>query len=151
VSEYLPSLVEEGERLLATVEAVEDGGLFVRTTFGSTWVSARRVALLVTDRRLIEVALDFRGRRATGRVRSLPWQLAASPSVRTDRLQLGPRQVWHLLAPLGNEAVDAMTQGGGSADPGGAAAGTRPWQQQAPNRARASPTTATNASLTGPG
>jgi hypothetical protein len=69
----LPTVLEHDEKVLGFTEAIEDSELLTKATLGFGWPLWRRVALLFTDRRLLEVGLACCGRRASGRVRSFPW------------------------------------------------------------------------------
>ena len=65
VPERLRPLIERllaaDEQVLAVVDAVEDVGVLRRVAFGSAWWSCHRVLLVLTQCRLIEVALDVVG------------------------------------------------------------------------------------------
>jgi hypothetical protein len=69
----LPKLLEDDERVLGFTEAVEDSDFLTKTMMGFGWPLWRRVALVFTDRRLLEIGLACCGRRARGRIRSFPW------------------------------------------------------------------------------
>lgn len=84
IQESLARIVEPTERVLALTEAIELGSLLDRSAHGCWWAPARRVALVFTGQRLIEIGLGALGRRARGRVRSFPWE-------RVPALQLGER------------------------------------------------------------
>lgn len=66
-------ILEPNEELLAMSEAVEDTRPLERAVLGALWPQSRRVALLLTSRRLIEIGLSCSGRRPHGRIRSFPW------------------------------------------------------------------------------
>jgi len=66
-------ILEANEELLALTEAVTDTRPLERAVVGALWPQSRRVALLLTPRRLIEIGLTFSGRRPHGRIRSFPW------------------------------------------------------------------------------
>jgi hypothetical protein len=75
-------ILENNEELLALSEAVADTRPLDRAVLGGLWPQSRRVALLFTPRRLIEIGLSSSGRRALGRIRSFPWD--GIPSFRID-------------------------------------------------------------------
>ena len=75
-------ILDPNEELLALSEAVADTRPLDRAVLGALWPQARRVALLFTPRRLIEIGLSSSGRRALGRNRSFPWD--GIPSFRID-------------------------------------------------------------------
>jgi len=66
-------ILEPHEDVLALSEAVIETGPVARTVLGAFWPSARRVALLFTPRRLIEISVGSGGTRGGGRIRSFPW------------------------------------------------------------------------------
>ena len=66
-------ILEPNEELLALSEAVADIRPLERAVLGGLWPQSRRVALLLTPRRLIEIGVSCTGRRALGRIRSFPW------------------------------------------------------------------------------
>jgi len=117
VSDRLARVLLSGEQKLATVEGIEDGGFFVRTVFGSTWAASRRVVLVITDSRLIEIAMSFSGRHATGRVRSFLWRTAGKPNLQRDRLSIGRQHHWILLTPLDSTVVANISRDGGGTIP----------------------------------
>jgi hypothetical protein len=66
-------VLEPHEEVLALSEAVVETGPVARTVLGAFWPSARRVALLFTPRRLIEISVGSGGTRGGGRIRTFPW------------------------------------------------------------------------------
>jgi hypothetical protein len=75
-------ILDASEELLALSEAVADTRALERAVHGGLWPQARRVALLLTSRRLLEIGLSSSGRRALGRIRSFPWD--GIPSFRIE-------------------------------------------------------------------
>jgi hypothetical protein len=66
-------ILDASEELLALSEAVAETRTLERAVLGGLWPQSRRVALLFTPRRLIEIGLSSSGRRAIGRIRAFPW------------------------------------------------------------------------------
>ncbi len=66
-------LLAGNEEVLGFTEAIENATLTERTVLGASWPGARRVGLLFTTRRLIEIGISSSGRRPLGRIRSFPW------------------------------------------------------------------------------
>jgi hypothetical protein len=86
VSKVLPRVLTPGENVSAVVEAFEVVGWRQRVLLGSTWALTHRVALVFTERRLLEVALSIGGRTATGFIREYPWASASLPKTDKDML-----------------------------------------------------------------
>lgn len=81
-------LLAGNEQVLGFTEAVEDTTFSERAVLGATWPGARRVALLFTTRRLIEIGISACGRRALGRVRSFPWDAIPAFKIEDSWLDL---------------------------------------------------------------
>jgi hypothetical protein len=75
IAERLSRVLGRNEEVLAFTEGIVHGGLFQRAVQGLGWAVSRRVALMFTDRRLVEIGLNSSGRRALGGIRSFPWDM----------------------------------------------------------------------------
>jgi hypothetical protein len=75
VADRLSRILAHNEQVLAFTEGVERTGVLARALQGPGWAPSRRVALMLTDRRLIEIGLSSGGRRALGAIRAFPWDL----------------------------------------------------------------------------
>lgn len=73
VEEPANRLLAGNEQVLGFTEAVEESSLAQRVVLGPAWPGSRRVVLLFTTRRLIEIGISATGRRSLGRIRSYPW------------------------------------------------------------------------------
>ncbi len=73
VQGVVAGITAPNEKVLTFTEGIELGGLLDRAAHGASWPPTRRAALVFTDHRLIEIALDCLGRHAQGRIRSFPW------------------------------------------------------------------------------
>jgi hypothetical protein len=73
IAERLSRVLGRNEEVLAFTEGIVHGGLVQRAVQGLGWAMTRRVALMFTDRRLVEIGLNSAGRRALGGIRSFPW------------------------------------------------------------------------------
>ncbi|MCP4901885.1 MAG: hypothetical protein GY906_33390 [bacterium] len=100
IATLLPRVLTEGEQNLAVAEAIEQVGWRKRVVFGSMWGLTHRVALVFTDRRLIEIALSFAGRRATGLVREFAWSNSLEPRTDGQSFSLGDAPIWRLRQSL---------------------------------------------------
>jgi hypothetical protein len=85
LADHLPKVLEADEKVLGFTEAIEESDFITRAAMGFGWPLWRRVALLFTDRRLLEIGLACCGRRASGRVRSFPWDMI--PGLNTKEFQ----------------------------------------------------------------
>jgi hypothetical protein len=110
LDDLLTRLRREGERIIFVSEGVEAVGWRKRVALGFTWAFAFRVALVFTDRRLIEVALSPWGRRCTGLIRELSWASTPRPSFDGRSLMIGEGCQWWLRHPLTKKVVDAIMQ-----------------------------------------
>jgi hypothetical protein len=88
LADRLPTLLEHDEKVLGFTEAIEDSDFLTMAMLGLGWPFWRRVALLFTDRRLLEVGLSCCGRRARGRIRSFPWDRIPSFDSKTRKLEV---------------------------------------------------------------
>jgi hypothetical protein len=76
IADRLSRVLGRKEEVLAFTEGIVHGGLLQRAVQGLGWAASRRVALMFTERRLVEIGLDSTGRRALGGIRSFPWDMA---------------------------------------------------------------------------
>ena len=83
-------LMQPGERVLYVAHGIEVPGLLHQLVLGAMAPAFHQVLLVLTDRRLIEVLLDFRGRRPGTRLRSFPWDRVRDLSQRWGRIALTP-------------------------------------------------------------
>ena len=81
-------ILSPNEEIVALTEAVDDAPRVNRIVLGAAWAPCQRVALLFTGRRLIEIGLDSSGRRASGRIRSFPWDGIPSFQIVDDWLEV---------------------------------------------------------------
>jgi hypothetical protein len=88
LADRLPTVLAHEEKVLWFTEAIEDSDFLTRATLGFGWPLWRRVALIFTESRLLEVGLSSCGRRARGRVRSFPWDRIPGFDSRTHRLEV---------------------------------------------------------------
>jgi hypothetical protein len=110
LDELLTRLRREGERVIAVSEGVEAAPWRKRVALGFTWTFAFRVALVYTDRRLIEVGLSPWGRRCTGLIRELSWASSPRPSFDGRNLMVGEDLRWWLRRPLDKKVVNEIMQ-----------------------------------------
>ncbi len=91
-----------GERLFWVGEAVEWVGSWPRSLLGLLWPGFHRVALLATDRRLLEVGLGFFAGAKLRRIRSFsaPSDLALGSAGRRLTLHREPPVQWRLRQPM---------------------------------------------------
>jgi hypothetical protein len=88
LADRLPTVLEHEEKVLWFTEAIEDSDFLTRAALGFGWPLWRRVALLFTDRRLVEVGLSSFARRARGRVRSFPWDRIPGFDAKARKLEV---------------------------------------------------------------
>lgn len=88
VQEAFDRVCEDGEHLLYVTPAVAVPPMLHLLGFGAWWVYYHQVALLFTDRRLVEVELGPRGRGLGTRVRSLRWGEASRLRLRGRTLEV---------------------------------------------------------------
>lgn len=92
-------LLEEGEQILHVAPACHIPSLLHQLGLGWWWYHFYRVALVVTDRRIVEVLLDHR-RRLDARLLSYRWSAARALTLRFGALAFRPRtgrvQKWRL-------------------------------------------------------
>lgn len=69
----LERVLEEGEHVLWVAPAQQSPTLFESIGLGWWFYHLHRTALVLTDRRLVEILLDSRGKRAETRIRSWAW------------------------------------------------------------------------------
>ena len=114
LADRLPTVLEHEEKVLWFTEAIEDSDFFTRATLGFGWPLWRRVALLFTDRRLVEVGLSSFARRARGRVRSFPWDRIPGFDSKARKLEVATwRETshrWRLRERLGAGLEAALRQ-----------------------------------------
>ncbi len=73
VAERVGTLLEPGETVLYLAPAHQLPGLWDSLGFGVYAYAYHTVALVLTDRRILEVLLDYSGKRLSTRTRSFPW------------------------------------------------------------------------------
>jgi len=78
VGERLSQVLSFDESVLAFTEGIEQCDVITRAVLGGFWAASRRVALVFTAHRMIEIGLNTTGRRAVGRIRSFPWDRVPS-------------------------------------------------------------------------
>jgi hypothetical protein len=83
-------LLEPGEHLLHVAYATEIPGIWTALALGHMAIAYHQVALVFTDKRLIEVLLTWRAKTASTRVRSFPWMSVSSVRLRLGKLKLSP-------------------------------------------------------------
>lgn len=91
--------LQSGEQILSIAPGLEIGPLFERLGMGILWSMYYRVALVLTDQRLVEVLLDRGGRVPETRVRSVPWSQVERLSVGIGGLHIRAgkfRRTWRL-------------------------------------------------------
>jgi len=107
LADRLPNLLDPDEKVLGFTEAIEDSDFPTRAIMGYGWPLWHRVALLFTDRRLLEVGLTCSGRRARGRVRSFPWDRIQGFEAAGLQLEIATwhqaRHRWHLRQHIAGE------------------------------------------------
>lgn len=91
VAGLLVSLLGPDEVVLDWVRGIEDAALLDRACLGWLFPFLRRVVIVVTGERLLEIAVDWRGSKSLGRVRSCPWASQSSVKMRRDKLELSGR------------------------------------------------------------
>lgn len=75
LAETVEKVLDEEERVLYLAPAVEIAPFLERITLGWLWSRYFYVALVFTDRRLIEILLESDHKSAATRIRSFPWGL----------------------------------------------------------------------------
>ncbi len=75
VADRLSRVLTHDEQVLAFTEGIIHSGLLPRAVLGPMWAPSRRVALLFTDRRLVEIGMSSSGRRSLGPIRAFPWDV----------------------------------------------------------------------------
>jgi len=78
------------ERVLYVAQVMRSLRIGQFIAFGWLAYSYNRVALVLTDRRLLEIVLDVQGRRQGGGLRSLPWSAATGAQLRLGTLKVKP-------------------------------------------------------------
>jgi len=96
VYSILSRTLVETEKAIAIREGFEEVDWRKQRLLGGAWALAHRVALVLTDRRLIEIALSFAGRRATGRIREFSWAGAEPPDFDGHFLSFGSEHRWYV-------------------------------------------------------
>ena len=117
VDDSLSCLLYPAERLHDIVESVEVPRLDLRATLGSSWPWLHRTVLLVTDRRLLELAVRPMGRSLEGRVRNFPWSRVAKISCDDHNLRLTSRDgevaEWILRSSIESSLLLRLKAGAG--------------------------------------
>jgi hypothetical protein len=100
VAPRIAPLLEEGEQVVHVAAALRNPGLGAHLGLGWMALQYYQVALVLTDRRAIELLLTFGGKKPMEQVRSYPWRDLASLGLRWGKLQARPprgrRVVWTL-------------------------------------------------------
>jgi hypothetical protein len=103
VGPVVDRVIMKNEEVLAISEAIEETPLMTRAVLGALWARSRRVALLFTTRRLMEIGISASGRRSLGRVRTFPWDGIPSIQIVDDWLEIrswsGETYRWYLHDP----------------------------------------------------
>ncbi len=73
VSELVSRVLREGERVLYLAQGAQVPPLLHQVGLGAYVYKFHQVALVFTDRRLVEVLLDFGGKAASTRIRAFAW------------------------------------------------------------------------------
>lgn len=128
VAPRIVPLLEEGEQVVHVAAALRNPGLGAHLGLGWMALQYYQVALVLTDRRAIELLLTFGGKRPMEQVRSYSWRDLASLDVRWGKLQARPprgrRVVWTLRTRgdrklvrqiVGHLKQRGLVGGGGSA------------------------------------
>ncbi len=105
VAALLARVFADGEEMIATVEAVEIVRWRERVAIGGAWAFSHLVLLVVTNHRLLEIALKPGGTTPAGRVREVAWSRTATLHVDGATVRLGDGLSWLLRQPLANEVV----------------------------------------------
>lgn len=92
VSETAHRVLEKDEQLLYLAPAAQVPPVFHQIGLGALVYSYHQVALLFTSRRLLEILLDNRGRRASTRIRAYAWGQVRDVQVGMGGLTLMPLQ-----------------------------------------------------------
>jgi hypothetical protein len=126
IEEVLPRLVYPGEQLHDFAEGIEWPTLDGRAMLGSAWPWLRRVVLVFTDRRLIELSVRPLGRSLEGRIRTFAWSKVMTLSCDRHYLTLSSRDRgavrWELRTALSGSALKELK---GAAAPLGELFGSR--------------------------
>jgi hypothetical protein len=97
----LDGVLADGEKMLYLLPAQQQPRLMDYVGLGFWFIHLHKVALVLTDRRLIEILLDLQGRPAT-RIRSYSWAGAESLKLGIGKLTVktlsGKKQGWRLPA-----------------------------------------------------
>ena len=120
VAPALERLLGPDEHVLHVAPAMERVSLLHQLGLG-WWLASRyhQVALVFTDRRLIEILLDFRGQKPATRTRSWPWRELAASKISWQGLVLKPssaKGAWTISV-----RGDGSSSSASSAHPGGRA------------------------------
>jgi hypothetical protein len=84
----LSQVLSFDESVLAFTEGIEQCDVVTRAVLGGFWAASRRVALVFTGHRMIEIGLNVTGRQAVGRIRSFPWDRVPSLELHGRWLEL---------------------------------------------------------------
>jgi len=88
VADRLSQVLSFDETVLHFTEGIAHCDMLSRAVLGAFWASSRRVALVFTAHRMIEIGLSPTGRRAAGRIRSFPWDRVPGLELRGRWLEL---------------------------------------------------------------
>jgi hypothetical protein len=84
------TILEPDEHILYVAYATEIPGLLTALAMGHMAIAYHQVALVFTEKRLIEVLLTWRARSASTRLRSFPWTSVSSLTLRLGKLKMSP-------------------------------------------------------------
>ncbi len=112
VSPLLDKILTPGEQILHVAEAMQKVSVFRTMTMGMMVYAYHQVALVLTDKRLIEVLLDTRGKRPESRIRSVPWRALSEMRMRLGQLRLrlssGKWIAWSLRVRGDRKLISAL-------------------------------------------
>lgn len=112
VSPRLDKILTPDEKLLHVCEAVQKVSAFRAMSMGAMVYAYHQVFLVLTDRRLVEVLLDPRGKAPESRIRSVPWRAVSDARVKFGSLRLrtadGRKLMWSLRVRGDRKLISAM-------------------------------------------
>jgi hypothetical protein len=89
-------ILEPDEHVLHVAYGSEVPGVFTALAMGHMAIAYHQVALVFTDKRLVEVLLTWRAKSASTRVRSFPWMSVSSLQLSLGKLKLSKKFSWRL-------------------------------------------------------
>ena len=81
-------ILEAGEHVLHVAYATEIPGIWTALAMGHMAMAYHQVALVFTEKRMIEVLLTWRAKTASTRVRSFPWMSISALTLNLGKLKL---------------------------------------------------------------